>query len=160
MGQGRKLSLLVGAIIVCQMAGIIGSFFTIPAIPTWYATLKKPFFTPPNWVFTPVWISLFTLMGISLYIILIKGIENQEVRLAVLVFGIQLTLNAIWSFLFFGLKSLFLSFLGISALWLAIIITIALFYKLSKSAALLLIPYLLWVSFAALLNFAVFLLNP
>jgi len=150
---------LIAAILVCMLAGAIGSIFTAPAINTWYASIRKPWFNPPNWLFAPVWTTLFFLMGISLYIVWGKGLEKKEVKLAVSVFGIQLALNILWSFLFFGLQSPFLAFVEIVLLWLAILATMMLFYKVSKNAGLLLAPYLLWVSFAAFLNYNVLMLN-
>jgi len=150
---------LIAAILVCMLAGAIGSIFTAPAINTWYASIRKPWFNPPNWLFAPVWTTLFFLMGISLYIVWGKGLEKKEVKLAVSVFGIQLALNILWSFLFFGLQSPFLAFVEIVLLWLAILATMMLFYKVSKNASLLLVPYLLWVSFAAFLNYNVLMLN-
>jgi translocator protein len=149
---------LVVAIVLCQLAGIIGSVFTISSISSWYAELSKPFFSPPNWVFFPVWISLYLLMGISLYLVWKKGWKENKKALSF--FGIQLFLNALWSPIFFGLKNPLLAFIEIIFLWLAILLTIIHFYKVSKPAAYLLIPYILWVSFAALLNFFIFLLNP
>ncbi len=146
------------AIVICQMAGIIGSFFTGPAIPTWYASLVKPDFTPPGWVFAPVWISLYTLMGISLYLVW-KRRQQSFAKPALAVFSVQLLLNALWSFLFFGLQSPIYGLMCISLLWVAIAFTMENFYRISKKAAYLLIPYLLWVSFAAVLNLYIWILN-
>ncbi|MEO0293701.1 MAG: TspO/MBR family protein [candidate division WOR-3 bacterium] len=143
------------SIIICQFAGLIGSLFTTPSIPGWYANINKPSFTPPNWVFAPVWTILFLLMGISLYFILRIGLSDKNVRIAIMVFILQLAFNILWSFLFFGLRSPFLAFVEIIFLWIAILMTIILFYSLSKVAGILLIPYILWVSFASVLNFAI-----
>ena len=96
---------LVLSIIVCQLAGFIGSFFTVSSVSSWYLTLNKPFFNPPSWLFGPVWITLYLLMGISLYIIWNKGITNNQSKIAVLIFAIQLILNSLWSIIFFGLKT-------------------------------------------------------
>jgi len=147
------------SILVCQMAGVVGSFFTYPSIPTWYATLQKPSFSPPNWLFAPVWITLFTLMGVSAYLVWNKGLKNKQVKESLSIFGIQLILNAFWSFLFFGLKSPLYAFIEIIILWGAIVLTILKFYKISKKAGLLLFPYIIWVSFAMVLNFYVWRLN-
>lgn len=146
-------------IVVCELAGIIGTFFTIPAIPTWYATLNKPFFNPPSWVFGPVWIMLYALMGISFFIIWKKGLNKKENKLAVSFFGIQLILNALWSIIFFGLQNILFALIEILLLWLFLVITIIQFYKIDKRAAYLLVPYLLWVSFATILTFFIFILN-
>jgi benzodiazapine receptor len=146
-------------IIVCLAAGLIGSIFTFQAIPTWYAGLQKPVFAPPNWVFGPVWTALYVMMGISAWIIYEKGIKKKGVRPALEVFGLQLGLNTIWSILFFGLRSPALGLIGIVALWISIAVTLIRFYRISKPAGYLLIPYLFWVTFAGFLNLAIFLLN-
>jgi tryptophan-rich sensory protein len=155
----KNIFKLIISIIVCQLAGFIGSLFTTPNINTWYATLTKPSFNPPNWVFSPVWTTLFLLMGISLYLIWKQGFEKKNVKNAILIFGIQLILNILWSILFFGLQNPLLAFIEIIILWLAILFTILVFYRIKKSAAYLLIPYILWVSFAAILNFFLWRLN-
>ena len=150
---------IILAILICQMAGLIGSIFTASSIPTWYAGLEKPFFSPPNWVFAPVWITLYTLMGISLYLIWERGPSKENVKSALLAFSGQLVLNSIWSIVFFGLQSPFYGLLLIVFLWFLILLTILKFYKLSKKAAYLLLPYILWVSFATILNFYIWVLN-
>jgi tryptophan-rich sensory protein len=150
---------LIFSIFICLFAGFIGSFFTTPAIPTWYAMLQKPSFAPPNWVFFPVWTSLFIIMGISLFLIWQKGWEDKTVKTAIYLFAGQLVLNTLWSFAFFGLRSPLLGLMEIIILWIAILATILTFKKLSKTAAYLLIPYILWVSFAAFVNFSIWRLN-
>jgi len=155
-----KLVKLLIAILGCQIAGIVGSLFTSPSIPNWYATIEKPGFTPPNWVFAPVWTTLFVLMGVSAYLVWNKGLENKNVKMALLIFSIQLALNMLWSFLFFGLKSPLYAFFEILILWLVIMLTIVNFSRISKTASWLLIPYIIWVSFAAILNFSIVRLNP
>ena len=149
---------LVASVILCQVAGFLGSLFTTPAIPTWYATLKKPFFTPPNWIFSPVWISLFVLMGISLFFVWRKQ-DHPLVKTALIFFFAQLILNVLWSAAFFGLRLPLLGLMDIVLLWMAILFTTLNFLKVSKFAGVLLIPYLLWVSFATLLNFSLWILN-
>ena len=151
---------LIVAIIICQMAGVIGSIFTTPYIATWYATLKKPFFSPPNWVFAPVWLTLFSLMGISLYWVWNKDLKNKEVKNSVLIFTSQLIMNILWSVLFFGFQNPFYGLIGIIILWVTILFTILKFYKIDKRAGLILIPYILWVSIATALNYYVLILNP
>lgn len=154
-----KILKFVVSIALCQSAGLLGSFFTIPAIPTWYATLNKPVFSPPNWLFSPVWISLYTLMGISLFMIWNKG-EKGPYRLKALgFFFIQLVLNALWSVFFFGLQSPLAGLIEMAFLWSAIVLTIYYFFKLSQWAGILLLPYLVWVSFAFILNFSLWILN-
>lgn len=150
---------LVFSIAVCQVAGIFGSFATVPSIPTWYAQLKKPAFNPPNWLFSPVWIALYVLMGISLFLVLRKPIGERGVKIALVFFAVQLVLNSLWSVMFFGLKVPFLAFLEIILLWCMIFFTIFLFSKISKTAAVLLVPYILWVSFASVLNYFLWRLN-
>ncbi len=150
---------LAVSIILCQLAGFLGSLFTTPAIPTWYRTFHKPFFTPPNWIFSPVWISLFILMGISLFLVWQRQ-DHPKVKTALIFFFVQLILNILWSAAFFGLKSSVLGLMDIVLLWIAVLFTILNFFKVSKSAGVLLIPYLLWVSFATLLNFSLWTLNP
>ena len=151
---------LIISILICQGAGIIGSLFTRPSIPTWYATLEKPSFTPPNGVFAPVWITLFALMGISLFIIWRRGLAEKKIRKALGIFGGQLTLNILWSALFFGLRSPLAGLIDIAVLWIAINLTCFYFYKISQTAGVLLVPYLVWVSFAVVLNACIWLLNP
>ncbi|MGA1197518.1 MAG: TspO/MBR family protein, partial [Candidatus Latescibacterota bacterium] len=145
---------LIFSIVICQLAGVIGSFFTVSSVSTWYVTLNKPFFNPPNWLFGPVWITLYFLMGISLY--LIWNNVDKDTKSARIVFFIQLGLNTLWSLLFFGLKSPFLAFIEIIVLWLFILLNILFFYQKSKAASYLLIPYFVWVSFASVLNFSIF----
>lgn len=143
----------IGFVLLCQAAGTIGSIFTFSAIPNWYAYLNKPFFNPPNWIFGPVWTTLYTLMGIAVYLVWKKrkGIPFW--------FWVQLVLNALWSILFFGLQNPILAFVGVIFLWLSIFLTITSFYRIHKTAAYLLVPYLLWVTFASLLNASIALLN-
>ncbi|HEX9917386.1 MAG TPA: TspO/MBR family protein [candidate division Zixibacteria bacterium] len=150
---------LLASIIVCQLAGFVGSIFTGPAIPSWYANLTKPSFVPPNWIFGPVWISLFLLMGIAAFLVWQKGFGDRKVRISLGIFAVQLLLNTLWSILFFGLKSPILGFFDIVLLWIAILLTIIYFARVSKAAAILLLPYIFWVSFAALLNFSIWRIN-
>lgn len=150
---------LAASITICFLAAALGSFSTIPSIPTWYAALNKPFFNPPNWIFGPVWTLLYLMMAVAAYLIWQKGLNNPAVRVALIVFLVQLALNSLWSIVFFGWHALWPSYLVIVLLWLAIIGTIALFFPLAPLAAWLLAPYLLWVSFASVLNLAITLLN-
>ena len=161
--EGRKLRdvlKLVISIVACQCAGVIGSIFTTTAIPTWYAALQKPPFTPPNWLFAPAWITLYLLMGIAAFLIWRKGLEQKEVKLALVIFLVQLVLNALWSVVFFGLESPLYGMVVILVLWVVILLTILRFFRLSTTAGALLLPYILWVSFAAVLNVSIWVLNP
>ena len=150
---------LIVSISICQIAGIIGSIFTSPSISGWYADLQKPLFSPPNWIFAPVWILLFTLMGISLYLILKENLNDNTVKIGIAIFSFQLILNIGWSFLFFSLQNILYALFEIIILWLAILLTISQFWKINKKSSYLLIPYLLWVTFAAILNFTIWRLN-
>lgn len=145
---------LIIALAVCQLAGVIGSLFTAPAISGWYASLAKPAFNPPGWLFGPVWIILYLMMGLALYLI-----WRKNNRLLVWLFFGHLFFNAVWSILFFGLQAPLLAFIDIILLWLLIIVLIVRFRPASKAAAYLLIPYLYWVSFALVLNYAIWRLN-
>ncbi len=144
---------------VCQAAGAFGSIFTAPAITAWYAGLIKPPFSPPNWIFAPAWIVLYFLMGASLYLIVSAPAGHPQRRAGLIIFVVQLILNAAWSIIFFGLRSPFYAFIEIILLWISIMITMIVFSRIRKSAAYLLSPYLFWVSFAAILNFSIWWLN-
>ena len=150
---------VIASIFVCQLAGVIGAVATSASVQTWYVTLNKPFFTPPNWLFAPVWLTLYTLMGISLFLVWRLGVHDRPVQIALVIFGVQLLLNAFWSIAFFGLRSPLAGLIVILMLWIAIAATISKFLPLSKPAGLLLIPYILWVTIAAALNLAIVLLN-
>lgn len=154
---------LVISLALPQLAGLIGSLFTATAIPSWYRTLAKPELAPPNWVFGPVWTTLFVLMGLALYLVwkqwTIVPWSRTKKRLALTVFGAQLVLNTLWSIIFFGWQSPGAALVEIALLWVAIVVNIYLFARVSKPAAWLLVPYLLWVSFASYLNYAIWHLN-
>ena len=150
---------LVFFVIVCECAGIIGSFFTIPSISTWYVPLHKPPVNPPNWIFGPVWTILFALMGIAACIVWQKKSDEKRKRKALSVFCAQLALNVLWSVLFFGLHRSGIAFVDIMFLWLGILWLIILFWRISRPASYLLMPYIAWVSFAGYLNFMIWKLN-
>lgn len=150
----------MACITLCQAAGFIGTVFTTPSIPTWYAGLNKPSINPPNWLFAPVWTTLFLLMGVSLYLVWDKGSSGKRVRKAVAFFILQLTVNTLWSVAFFGTRSPLRGLTVIIILWALILATIKSFSKISRTASLLLYPYLLWVSYATVLNYLIFKLNP
>jgi translocator protein len=150
---------LLASVLLCQFAGAVGSVFTASSLADWYTLLEKPVFSPPSWVFFPVWTLLYILMGISLYIVWEKGPQDREVKFGLIIFSIQLVLNSLWSFLFFGLRSPYYGFVEIIFLWFAIFLTIVQFRKISKTASYLLVPYIIWVSFAALLNYYLWTLN-
>ncbi|MDD5111239.1 MAG: tryptophan-rich sensory protein [Candidatus Altiarchaeota archaeon] len=150
---------LVLCVLLCQAAGVIGSFFTTPSIPTWYAGLNKPFFSPPSYVFAPVWITLYFMMGLSLSFVWLRVDKDKNAKKAIAIFLPQLILNIIWSIAFFGLKSPAAGFATIAILWISIAWTIRAFSKVSVTSAVLLMPYIIWVTFAAMLNLAIWLLN-
>lgn len=174
---------LVVSILICELAGMIGSIFTVKAIPNWYAGLEKSALNPPGYIFGPVWTTLYLLMGISLFLVwnnnwkVVRKLSPKRWKKAwnqysqelwtgrwqkqntIAIFSVQLFLNALWSIIFFGLKSPGFAFFWLIALWCAIVYTIINFYRISKPSAYLLIPYLLWVTFAGYLNLTVWMLN-
>jgi tryptophan-rich sensory protein len=154
-----KLLKFIIAELVCFGAAALGVVFTVSAIPTWYSTLNKPFFSPPNWLFGPAWTILYFLMGAALYRVWTKGFKSKKVRDGIKLFAVQLILNAIWSPVFFGAKELMLSLIIIIFMWIFILKTIIAFAKIDKISSYLLYPYLAWVSFATVLNFSVWFLN-
>ena len=156
--SGRHQAAVLGAFVgICLVAGVVGSIATTPQIPTWYASLNKPSWNPPSWVFAPVWTALYVMMGVAAWLVWRKVSAPHE--RVFLWFWIQLVLNAIWSFIFFGLEQPGLAFAEIILLWLSIAATLGAFRKYSRVAALLLTPYVGWVSFAAYLNFMIWRLN-
>lgn len=155
--MNKNLSKFAISIALTLFVGFLGSLFTTPYIQTWYAKINKPSFNPPNSVFGPVWTILFILMGISLAIVWTKKKAKKE--RAYFFFGLQLFFNLLWSFTFFKSHSPFLAMIDIVILWFLILQTILEFKKIDKKAAYLLIPYILWVSFASILNFFVWKLN-
>lgn len=150
---------LIISVVLCELIGIAATPFTFSSIPTWYATLNKPSFSPPNWIFGPVWTTLYFLMGVSLYLVWSKGLGARGVRNSLYFFAAQLFFNFLWSILFFGLHSPILALVDIVLLWIFIVLTIKKFTRIDQLAAFLLIPYLLWVSFATLLNLSIAILN-
>lgn len=147
------------SILLTEGAGAIGSIFTYEAIPTWYATLTKTAITPPNWLFAPMWISLYFLMGLSLYFIWERREESKWLDLAISLFGVQLFLNILWSLLFFGLHSLIFGAIEIVFLWFFILATIIEFYQIDRKASYLLYPYIAWVTVATMLNITILFAN-
>jgi translocator protein len=154
-----ELKKLVLSLIICQMAGVIGSIFTSSSVSTWYATLYKPGFAPPGSTIGLVWLFLFTLMGISLFLVWREGLDRPDVKTAIYFFAAQFVFNVMWSWAFFGLQSPLSGLVVIAVLWVFILATIIKFWPISRIAAILLVPYLLWVSFAAYLNYIIWTLN-
>jgi tryptophan-rich sensory protein len=155
----RSVVLLAVCILVPLVSGAAVGILTTSGVTGWYTELNKPWFTPPNYVFGPVWTVLYILMGISLYLVIIQGWENETVKTGIVLFAAQLGANLLWSLLFFGLHSPLASLVCILVLLALIVATIITFSRLSKPAAVLLVPYLVWVCIATALNAGVVLLN-
>ncbi|MEN1784037.1 MAG: TspO/MBR family protein [Bacteroidota bacterium] len=147
------------AVAICLLIGLLASFATQSSVNDWYVTLNKPDFTPPNWLFAPVWIILYVMMGIAAGLVWSKGYYHLWVKTALYHFGFQLLLNALWSMVFFGLQNPLAALFVIGTLLVLIVLTIKWFRIVSNTAAFLMIPYLIWVAFAAVLNFKVWELN-
>jgi translocator protein len=155
----RSAALLLLCIALPLLAGAIGSVYTMSSIPDWYATLNKPAFTPPNWVFFPIWTTLYIMMGVSLFLVVKGGLGTVPVRHGVLLFAAQLVVNTLWSVVFFGMRSPFFGLVTIGSLIALVVATIVAFYRVSRSAAWLLVPYLCWGCFATALTAMVWVLN-
>jgi benzodiazapine receptor len=155
-GNGLKFVL---SLVVCQLAGVIGAFFNNTSISTWYNQINKPEFIPPNWVFAPVWILLYLLMGIALYLVWTAETTLSLKQIALILFTGQLLLNTFWGYFFFYLHNPLYGFIEIVFLWIFIGLTIIWFFRIKQLSAFLLLPYWLWVSFASVLNFSIWQLN-
>jgi len=151
----QKFFKLIVALLIPQIIGGIGAIFTVSAIPSWYSTLNKPFLNPPNYIFGPVWTILYLMMGISFFLIWQKGFAKKTGGF----FMIQLFLNGIWSFLFFGLQSPLLALIDIILLIIFLALSIFYFFQNNRLASFLLIPYFLWITFASYLNLMIYILN-
>ncbi len=147
------------SLVLPQLAGLVGSLFTVSAITNWYSFLEKPSFSPPNWIFGPVWVVLYILMGISIYLIWQKADQNKKAKRAARLFWIHLFFNTAWSVVFFGFKNPGLAFINIIIIWILIVVLIIKFWQIKRWSSLLLIPYLFWVSFASVLNYFIWYLN-
>ena len=155
----RSPVLLIICIAIPLLAGVVGSFSTMSSIPTWYAGLIKPVLTPPNWLFGPVWTTLYILMGIALYLVVKEGTEKKPVQLGIIVFVAQLIVNVLWSMVFFGLQSPLLGLITILVLIALVLATIYFFRQVSRTAAALLVPYIAWVCIATYLTVMILVLN-
>ena len=147
---------LAGFILVCLVTGGLGGWVTAQSVTDWYPTLVKPSWNPPNWIFGPVWTALYLMMAVAAWLV---WRSDGNIRGAMILFFSQLALNFAWSFLFFGARSPWLGLMDIAMLWLALVITVIVFFQKSAAAGLLMLPYLAWVSFAAILNLAIWRLN-
>ena len=159
MGRNDLLKLIL-CIIICEGLGSSGSIFTSMSVSTWYSTLVKPWFAPPGGVIAVIWTVLFMLMGISLFLVWREGLGRPRVKAAIYIFAAQFVVNIAWSAAFFGMRSPLNGLIVIVLLWLMILLTIIKFWRVSKNAALLLVPYILWVSIAMFLNYSILVLNP
>ncbi len=158
MKSGDAVKLLV-SLVVPLACGFVGSLATRPAIPGWYAGLNKPVFAPPNWLFGPAWTALYVMMGIAAFLVWRQGLAEPTVKTALLFYIIQLVLNLAWSWLFFALRSPLAGLVEIVVLWCAILVTVILFFRVSRAAGILMLPYIGWVSFASALNAGIWVLN-
>jgi tryptophan-rich sensory protein len=147
------------ALVACQLAGLVGYFFTTRSLETWYQNINRPGYAPPDGIFAPVWIMLYALMGIAGFLVWRRGLQYPGVKEGLLAFLVQLTLNACWSIAFFGFRSPLAGLIVIIVLWIEILITIIYFFRVDRTAGLLILPYIAWVSFAAVLNYGFFALN-
>ena len=154
-----KLLRISISVVICVFIGFLGSITTQTSIQTWYVTLEKPIFTPPNWLFAPVWSLLYIMMGVAAGIVWSKGFYHKWVKTALYLFGFQLILNVAWSIFFFGIRNPLIALLDIIALFILLLFTIKSFKIVNPTAAYLLVPYLIWVAFATALNFCIWQLN-
>jgi len=155
----KQIAKLICSVSVCLLTGFVGSFSTMDSVNTWYADLSKPSFNPPGWVFGVVWTILYVMMGVAAFLIWKKGIRSRQIRVALGLFVFQLVLNGLWTPIFFGLHMMGLALAEIILLWVAIAVTMVAFWRISKPATYLLVPYILWVSFAIVLNASLWHLN-
>ncbi len=147
------------SILIPLLVGAVSGFFTSSGVNGWFALANKPWFNPPNWIFAPVWTALYVLMGIALFLVWKADADKAIRQTAIILFVVQLTLNFFWSFIFFKLQQPGWAFAEIILMWIAILLTILWFGKISSAAAWLLVPYLCWVSFASVLNYSIWKLN-
>lgn len=157
--MSNKILKIIFSLLICQAAGLIGAIFNSTAVKTWYVHINKPGFTPPNWIFGPVWITLYLLMGISLFLVWNAEINTKVKQAALVLFFIQLILNILWSYFFFYLQSPLYGLIEIVILLIFIIFTMLRFFTIRPLAGFLLVPYVLWVGFAAVLNYSIWQLN-
>jgi tryptophan-rich sensory protein len=157
--ERRPAATALALVLACVVLGGLGGLVTAPQIETWYATLEKPAFTPPSWVFGPVWTVLYAFQGLAAWLLWRAGLDDRRVRVALGLLAVQFALNLAWSPAFFGLESPLLGLLVIGPLWVALLATVLAARRVEARAAALLVPYLAWVSFAAVLNYAIWSLN-
>lgn len=159
MGNLKRGVFLILFVLIPIVVGFLGSIFTAVGVDTWYRFLVKPPIAPPDWIFGPVWSTLYILMGIAAFLVWNKGWKNKTVKIGLTLFLVQLGFNMLWSYLFFALENPLLAFVEIIILWIFILVTMLWFNKNSRTAVYLMLPYILWVSFAAILNLWIVILN-
>ncbi len=158
MNMKPLIKLIVSVGIPMSIGGIAG-YFTSSSVDGWFTTIVKPSFNPPNWLFAPVWTALYIMMGIAFYIVWISDADKKTKNTAILIYAFQLVANFLWSFIFFYTQQPGWALVDIGLMWILILLTIFQFGKISSAAAWLLVPYICWVSFASILNFAIWKLN-
>ncbi len=157
--MGGKTAKLIISILICQVAGALGYFFATGNIKNWYQFLEKPIFNPPDWIFALTWIALYTIMGISVFLIWKREQKDICAHSALKLFWIHLFFNVVWSIIFFGLHSPGGALVDIIILWILILILLVKFFRINQWASYLLVPYFFWISFVTLLNFSIWYLN-
>lgn len=155
----KKPGLLAFSVLITQLVGTAGSIFTMGSLNNWYPNLVKPSFNPPDYLFGPVWIILYTLMGLSLYFVLLKNDKDPRVRFGVILYFVHLSLNSVWTFIFFGLQQPMWAFYEIAILFVVILFLMIYYFRIDTRATFVLFPYLLWVGFATYLNYQIWILN-
>jgi translocator protein len=155
----KSFSTLAGSLAVCLLAGYMGWYPALPGMPAWYAGLIKPVFSPPSWVFSPVWMASFVLMGFTLFLILQSGLKQRDVTFGLILFALQLLFTLVWAFTFFGLHAVFIALMCIIALWASLLCTVIQVFRFSVYGGMLLVPYFLWVCYLAYLNYGIMSLN-
>ena len=155
----NNISKLIIAVAIPVAVGATSGFFTVTGVESWYQSINKPLWNPPDWIFGPVWTTLYILMGIALYLVWNSDTSSALKRTAITLFSIQLIFNFFWSFIFFNQQQIGWALVEIIMMWIAILLTIFSFAKISTAAAWLLVPYICWVSFATVLNYTIWNLN-
>ncbi len=155
----KSFSTLAGSLAVCLLAGYMGWYPALPGMPAWYAGLIKPVFSPPSWVFSPIWMASFVLMGFTLFLILQSGLKQRDVTFGLILFALQLLFTLVWAFTFFGIHAVFIALMCIIALWASLLCTVIQVFRFSVYGGMLLVPYFLWVSYLAYLNYGIMSLN-
>jgi translocator protein len=158
-GVIRSFSTLAGSLAACLLAGYMSWYPALPGMPLWYASLIKPVFAPPAWIFSPIWMVSFILLGLVLFAIMQSGITQRDVTFGLILFVLQLIITIAWAFAFFGIHSIFIAFMCVIALWATLLCTVIQVFRFSVYGGMLLVPYFLWVCYLAYLNYGIMVLN-